>query len=292
MKKVLIIGANGQLGTDLCIVFSLKKNYALIKLTHSDLDITDFDATNKILNKINPDIIINTVAYHKIDEVESNPDKAFLVNTIAVKNLSLFCKENKKILVWFSSDYVFGLNNKKKSPYVETDIPGPINTYGVSKLAGESFVKFINPKYYIIRTGELFGIAGSSGKGGNFVETMIKLANSQKIVKVVNDQIVSPTHTYNLAEQIVSLLKTDKFGLYHATSEGQCSWYEFAKEIFKQMSIKTKLLPVTSSQFPTAAKRPIYSVLSNNNFKKINLNEMLNWKTALSQYLNMRELSH
>jgi dTDP-4-dehydrorhamnose reductase len=284
MKKIALIGASGQLSTDILKVFD-KKYFSISPLSHQDIEITDIENTKKVLEKINPDIVINTAAYHKVDEVEDNPEKAFLVNSVAEKNLAELCEKNKWTLVFISTDYVFGLDKKRKNPYVETNSPGPINVYGVSKLAGEYFTRYICQRHFVIRVCGLFGVAGSSGKGGNFVELMIKLGKEKGEVNVVNDQILTPTYTKNIAENLQELLKTENFGLYHMTSEGQCSWWEFASEIFKQLKMKVKCNPVSSSFFKTRAKRPAFSVLENNNLKKINLNKMRDWKQNLYLYL-------
>lgn len=284
MKKIALIGANGQLSTDIINVFD-KKYFFISPLSHKDIEITNIEDTKKVLEKINPDIVINTAAYHKVDEVEDNPEKAFLVNSVAQKNLAEICETNKWTLVFISTDYVFGLDKERNASYIETDTPGPINVYGVSKLAGEYFTRYICKKHFVIRVCGLFGVAGSSGKGGNFVELMIKLGKEKGKVNVVNDQILTPTYTKNIAENLQELLKTENFGLYHMTSEGQCSWWEFTSEIFKQLKMKAKCNPVASSFFKTRAKRPAFSVLENYNLKKIGLNKMRSWKENLKLYL-------
>jgi len=283
IPKIAIIGANGQLASDIIEVFN--NSYQIIPLTHKDIDITNLDKTKNVLEEIKPNIIINTAAYHKVDEVEDNPEKAFLVNSTAQKNLAELANIHKWILVYVSTDYVFGLNNQRKQPYTESDNTGPINVYGVSKLAGENFTRYICDKYFIIRVCGLFGKAGSSGKGGNFVELMIKLAKEKGAVKVVNDQILTPTYTKNIAQNLLALLKTNNYGLYHMTSEGHCSWWEFANEIFNQLRLKVKNTPVDSNFYKTRAKRPNYSVLENKNLKKIGLNKMHYWKENLNLYL-------
>lgn len=285
MKKVALIGANGQLGTDIRKVFSSDNFFKIVPLTRSEIDVVNKDNLKSVLEKINPDIIINTAAYHRVDEVEDNPEKAFLVNATAEKNLAELCQNNKWGLVFISTDYVFGLDKKRKEPYIETDAPGPINLYGVSKLAGEYLTRFICQKHFVIRLCGLFGVVGSLGKGGNFVETMIRLGKGKGEVKVVNDQILTPTYTKNIAENLKELLKSDYYGLYHMTSEGQCSWWEFTQEIFKLLKMKVKCNPVTSDVFKTRAKRPAYSVLENYNLKKLGLNKMRDWKENLKFYL-------
>lgn len=283
-----MIGANGQLGTDIRKVF--EGRFDIIPLTRADMDITDIDSTKKVLAEIKPDMVINTAAYHKVDEVEENPEKAFLVNSAAEKNLAELSQEEKWTLVFLSTDYAFGLDENRKKPYVETDAPGPVNVYGASKVAGELVTRYITDKHFVVRVCGLFGVAGSSGKGGNFVELMIRLGKEKGEVSVVNDQILTPTYTRNIAENMLELLKTDNYGLYHMTSEGSCSWWQFADEIFKQLEMKVKNNPVDSNFFKTRAKRPGYSVLENHNLKKLNLNRMRDWKENLKLYL--REKGH
>lgn len=285
MKKIALIGANGQLGSDIVKVFATDVNFQVVPLTTKEIDITNINLTTKVLAEIKPDMVLNTAAFHRVDEIEDNPIPAFNVNVIAEKNLSELCTKNNWEIVYFSTDYVFGGDTKRNTPLTEKDKPRPVSTYGVSKLAGELVTQFTNNKYFIIRSCGLFGAVGSAGKGGNFVETMIRLGKEEGEVKVVSDQICTPTYTRNLAENLLTLLKTKHYGLYHITAEGQCSWYEFANEIFKQMKMKVKCLPVTSAVFKTRAKRPPYSVLENAALKKIGLNKMRAWQENLRQYL-------
>ena len=284
MQKIALIGANGQLSIDIRKVFD-SSFFRITPLTHKDIEITNINNVKKVLKEINPDIIINTSAYHKVDEVEDNPEKAFLVNSIAQKNLAELCNSLNWTLVFLSTDYVFGLDEKRDTPYNEADEPGPINVYGVSKLAGENFTRYTCKKHFVIRVCGLFGSVGSSGKGSNFVELMIRLGKKKGEVSVVNDQILTPTYTKNVAENLNELLKTDNYDLYHMTSLGQCSWFEFASEIFNQMKMKVKCNPVNSNFFKTRAKRPEYSVLEKNNLNNINLNKMRGWKENLNLYL-------
>lgn len=287
-KKILLIGSNGQLGSDLNKLLTNQELISIFSLTHTEISVDNKDSLQKNFLSIKPDIVINTAAYHKVDEVESNPEKAFLINAIAQKHLATLCAQNKSTLVYISTDYVFGGDKQRIKPFNETDLPDPINVYGISKLAGEKFVTNYCPKHFVIRTAALFGAAGSSGKGGNFVETMLRLAREQGFVKVVNDQVTTPTHTADLAKQILCLIQTNHYGLYHATSEGQSTWFEFAREILKQCNIKVKVYPVKSSAFPTLATRPGFSVLENSSLKKLKLNLMPNWKKSLNDYLKVK----
>lgn len=292
-QTVVILGAGGQLAADLYktsqINEKINKQADIICLDHKKLDVTDKKKVFSLLTNINPNVVINTAAYHRVDEIEDNPKSAFTVNTIAQQNLAQFCNANNSTLVFFSSDYVFGVEKNRIKPYSETDIVGPVNTYGISKVAGELMVKSYCSKYFIIRTAGLFGFAGPSGKGENFVELMIRLAKSGNDLHVVNDQMMSPTYTMNLAENVFNLLLTKEYGTYHMTSEGQCSWWDFATEIFSQLHLKVKCLPVDSNFFHNIARRPQYSVLENYNLKKLNLNKMLSWQESLNLYLKEKK---
>lgn len=284
-KKVVIIGSNGQLGNDLKRVFSDKNENNIFPLTHSDIEISNPESIESALNNINPDIIINTAAYNNVDEIEKDAEKAFLINSLANKYLAKYCNKKDSIFVGISTDYVFGRDEKRNTPYTESDCPGPINVYGVSKLAAEYFIEYECKKHFIIRTCGLFGIKNSSVKKTNFVETILKASKEKDVIQVVNDQFVSPTYTYDLAKQICKLIETDAFGIYHATAQGSCSWYEFAKEIFYLTNTTINLEAVLSSNFPRPAKRPHYSVLQNKKLKELKIDIMRTWEVSLKDYL-------
>lgn len=284
-KSIAIIGSNGQLGNDLAKLLAKKNDLTVFLLIHHDIEITEPESIKKAFSEIDPDIIINTAAYNKVDASEEFPKEAFLVNGIGNKNLAEFCQTHGKTLVYISTDYVFGIDKKRRIPYREIDSPGPTNAYGISKLAGEYFVQYACQKYFIIRTCGLFGTSSSSGKGYNFVELMLRLAKEKEYMQVVNDQIVTPTYTVHLAKQIIKLLQTNAFGLYHATSLGECSWYHFAKEIFSLTNTDIRLEAVSTKDFPTPAKRPHFSVLENYNLDKLNMNIMPDWNIGLQEYL-------
>jgi len=288
IKKILLIGTDGQLGTDLRKV--IDKNYELLCPSIEELDIVQFSKTKEYIHQNHPDLIINTAAFHQVDECEKDPQTSFLVNTSAVKNLADVCKELDILLVHISTDYVFGLAKERRTPYTEQDLPAPVNIYGISKLAGEYCINYALKKYFIIRPAGLFGVAGAKGKGGNFIETMLKLAKDRGEVKVKNDEFTSPTYTKELAESIAQLIKTNKYGVYHITSQGECSWYEFAQKIFELTDTKVNCQPVSSDEFPTIAKRPCYSVLDNKHLREIGLDKISHWKDALKKYL--REKGH
>lgn len=290
--EIAIIGAKGQLGSDSVKVFGEDT----IPFTHSDIDIANNDSLIKIKDS-KPDVIINTAAFHKTDDCEDNPEKTFAVNAIGAKNVAKICNELGAINVYISTDYVFDgsklnqyslLSGYKPSPYYEDDIPNPINTYGISKVAGESFTKLSN-RYYIIRVASLFGIAGASGKGGNFVETMIKKARNNEEIKVVDDMIISPTYTKDAANMVRNILMRNlPSGIYHVTNKGQCSWYEFAKAIFDILDMKANISPTKTDIYKSKAKRPMYSPLASIKLEKYGL-EMEDWKDALRNYIIEKE---
>jgi dTDP-4-dehydrorhamnose reductase len=281
--KIVLIGANGQLGSDLKRILDSAN---LVCLTHQDIEVTDYEKVSRVIKSHSPDILINTSAYHKVDECEGNPERSFQVNALGVRNLALTCKECGSTLVHFSTDYIF--NGRKKEPYIEEDIPNPLNVYGISKLAGEYFAKYILDRYFLIRTSGLFGIAGARGKGGNFIETMLKLADQKKEIKVVEDQVFSPTYTLDLARKIKELISTTSYGTYHITNRGCCSWYEFAEKIFQLSGIEVNLKKTRSREFAAPADRPKYSVLGNYNLEKMGRDDLQTWNEALEDYLERR----
>jgi len=279
--KILIIGADGQLGTDLCKVIPKKEQ---VPLTIKDIDVTDREKTLAVIKKHSPNIIINTAAYHNVDKCEDEPALAFAVNAEGVKHVAEACRENRAVLVHISTDYVF--DGEKGSPYVETDPPNPLSVYAKSKYTGEQNVRETLEEYFIVRSAGLYGVAGCLGKGGtNFVEGMLKRAETQPELKVVTDEVLSPTYTLDLAGKINQLARTKHFGLYHVVNHGECSWHEFACKIFEFLGRKITIHKVNASEFKTKARRPKYSVLRNVNLEKIGLDNMRPWQEALKAYL-------
>lgn len=279
--KIAVIGADGQLGSDLVKILKGKKVFPLY---YPDFDVTKPEKMKRILSQFDIEFVINTAAFHRVDVCEDDPMKAFEVNAMAVRDLALICKDLNLVLVHFSTDYVF--DGKKKTPYVEEDSPHPLNVYGVSKLAGEYFVRDILQRYFLIRTCGLYGEASCLGKGSNFVDTIISLEKKGDSLRIVNDQTVTPTSTAELALKIKELIQTQDYGLYHLTNEGQCTWFEFAKKIFHLIGKKPKLLPVDSKSYGAQAVRPVYSVLENKKAKKVGLSDFSHWEDALKQYLD------
>jgi dTDP-4-dehydrorhamnose reductase len=288
--KVAVIGANGQLGSDLCRVLAAQKN-EVVPLTRRDVDVSDAAQVDGALDAARPDVVISTAAYHKVDECELQPERSFAVNAIGPANLARACRRLDALLVHFSTDYVF--DGKSRQPYLETDLPGPQNVYAVSKLAGECMVPFNCTRYLVIRTCGLYGLAGSAGRGGNFVETMLKKAAERAAIRVVHDQVATPTFTGDLAETVSRIIRPDmgaraeSSGLYHITNEGQCSWYEFARKLFEMENLDVDLKPVTTPEIFSPVRRPAYSVLSKQKLNRLGLG-MPRWEDGLASYLAAR----
>jgi dTDP-4-dehydrorhamnose reductase len=283
--KVAVIGANGQLGTDLCQAL---QDSELIRLIHNDIEISDINSVREVLGKYKPDIIINTAAYVRVDDCEVEPDKAFAVNASGARNVAEVAQELSAGLVHISTDYVFGGEVEPRISYTELDTPIPLNIYGKSKLAGENFVSSLCQKHFIVRTSGLFGVAGARGKGGNFIETVYKLAREQDELSVVNDQVFSPTYTRDLAMKITQLMTTEYYGIFHITNRGACSWHELTGEIVKLAGLKTTVIPITSEQYPQKARRPGFSVLDNYRLRTLGMDDMRAWQEALRDYMRER----
>jgi dTDP-4-dehydrorhamnose reductase len=286
--KVLVTGANGQLGTDLCRVL---QDVEVIGLTHAEADITDLTSFIKLCRKYHPSVIINTAALVRVDDCEDEVDHAFLVNALGARNAAVAAQEIGAKLIHVSTDYVFGGESAPRHvPYTEFDTPVPLNVYGRSKLAGEDLVRHHCHRHFIVRSSGLYGVAGSSGKGGNFVETILRRAKERDELKVVNDQVLSPTCTRDLAKKIVQLMTTEYYGIFHVTNRGACSWYEFTLEIMRLAGLKTKVIPITTDKYPQKARRPAYSVLDNYQLRLLKMDQMRTWQEALADY--MKEKGH
>ena len=287
--RVVILGAAGQLGSDLRRLLPVAAGGPadeVIGLAHADLDVTDDGAVRATLGRLQPQAVINTTAYHRVDECEGEATRAFAVNAVAVRRLAETCRELGAKLVHVSTDYVFG--GRARSPRVETDRPDPQSVYATSKLAGEHLVRGAGGRHFVIRTCGLYGLAGASGKGGNFVETMLRLAREGRPIRVVADQVCTPTSTAELARVIGRLLPTEAYGLYHVTNDGQCSWYEFAERIFTLVDLRPDLAPTTTAAFGARAPRPAYSVLRNARLQALGLDDLSPWPDALRDYLRAK----
>jgi len=280
--KVAIIGANGQLGSDLANAFGEKA----LPLSHAEIEVKDINSCIKALKNV--DVVINCAAYVKVDDSEDHPEEAFMVNAIGARNVALVCNEKQMKNIYISTDFVFDGNMNK--PYQEDDNPNPINTYGLSKYAGEILTRNLSlpKKYYIIRSSSLYGEKGARGKGGNFVDWMIEKANNNEVIKVVDDIVMSPTYTKDAAEMVKTIIEKElPYGIYHVSNQGYCSWFDFAKKIFDFLDIDAKLFPIKSDELDRKARRPKFSTLESKKLNSFGL-RMRNWEDALKDYLRER----
>jgi len=280
-NKIVIFGAKGQLGTALCNLCE-KENIDFKGFDFPDIDITIPDTFQKKIIDFKPDILINCAAYTDVYKAEEDLERSMLVNGLALKNLVKLCNDYNIYLCHISTSYVF--NGLKQTSYIETDNPNPINYYGITKYVGEQIIINYSRSYSIVRTADLFG--NSVNESNNIVKKLIKLAQNNEIVKLVNDEYTSPTFAGNLAEQLLLIVENKLHGILHATSKGHCNWVEFGKFIFNLLKLEVEIKEVNSSYFNTTLKKPNFSVLENFVLKKKGLNLMLNWKTALKDYLS------
>lgn len=279
--KILLTGANGQLGRELQKQYT-GKDTELILTDVKELDITDVIAVHKFVAEQKPDVIINCAAHTQVDKCEEQVDLAYKINAIGPKNLASAAFEIGAEIVQISTDYVF--DGEGNSYLTEFDAPNPQTVYGRTKLDGENFVKTLNPKHYIVRTAWLYG------DGNNFVKTMINLSKTHNELKVVNDQIGTPTSTVDLARVIVKLIDEKNYGLFHCTCKGVCSWYDFAKEIFRLKNININVIPCTTDEFPRPAKRPKYSVLRNYTLELTTGDITREWQESIAEYIGQLDI--
>jgi dTDP-4-dehydrorhamnose reductase len=276
--KVLIIGAEGMLGHDLEAVLGVE--HEISTTTIHTLDITDLEKTVKTIGDINPDVVVHAAAFTDVDGSEERADLAYQVNVLGTRNVAVACQETDSALVYICTDYVF--DGTKGTPYQEYDQTNPLGMYGKTKYLGEVQVRDLLDKFYIVRTSWLYGYHGP-----NFVATMLRLAEKMDQIKVVSDQIGSPTYTVDLAEAINLLIKTPAYGIYHVTNSEHCSWYEYAQLIFQMRGVEVELVPVTTEEFGSPAPRPLYSVLDNYNWRMQGHPPLRSYKEALKDYLEL-----
>jgi len=281
----VVLGARGQLGRDLCP----RLPGEVLTPTRDQADLARPDQLQEWLKQVRPDTVINCAAYNFVDRAETEPEAVFTVNTWGVRALASMCRSLDCLLVQFSSDYVFGLDARRRQPWGENDAPGPVNVYGLSKLTGEYLVRTLCPRHLVLRTCGLYGLWGTGGKGGNFVETMLRKAGQGHPLNVVNDQVCTPSYTVDVAEAAVQLIVAGGHGLFHVTSTGSCSWYEFAQVIFEMAGVDANLKGVSSSAYASPARRPAYSVLGDEQLRSLGLNPLRSWREALSAYLQERD---
>ncbi len=277
MKKIIVTGANGQLGRAVNLQYADSTEYELINTDVEELDITSIDKVMEFVRDVRPYAVINCAAYTAVDACEKEEDLAFRINALGARNLSIAAGETGAKLMHVSTDYVFDGNGSR--PYRETDPTGPQGAYGRTKLAGENFVREFCSRHYIVRTAWLYG------DGKNFVKTMLRLSETNDKVRVVMDQVGSPTSAGELAKAIAYLLPTENYGLFHGTCEGDCSWAEFTKEIFRLAGKSTVVEAITSEEYGAVAKRPAYSILENYMLKMTTDFMFADWHDAIAEYI-------
>lgn len=287
--KVLVTGAHGMLAHDLLPALHAAGHIAIpsgrrpdVSPSYVQLDITDLAAVRSAIAQLQPDAVINTAAYTNVDQAESDEEVAYRINALGTWNLALACQEADIPLMHVSTDYVF--DGKKGSAYDEYDTTNPVGVYGRSKRAGEMHIERVCPKHYIVRTAWLYG-----NEGKNFVETILKAAAERPELKVVNDQWGCPTWTVDLARVMVELLETGRYGTYHATGQGECTWMDFAREIVRLGGLSTPVHPQTTEELNRPAPRPAYSVLVNRNLSMAGIKLPRQWEDALTAYIAVRK---
>lgn len=278
MNKIIVTGCNGQLGRAVNKLYAGNERYELVNTDVGELNITNIEEVMSFAREVKPYAIINCAAHTGVDACETECDKAYKINAIGARNLSIAATETGAKLIHISTDYVF--DGKGTRPYTEFDAVGPQGMYGKTKLSGENFVKEFADKYFIIRTAWLYG------DGKNFVKTMLRLSETNDKVRVVKDQVGSPTSAEELAKAIAYLLPTENYGLFHGTCEGDCSWAQFTEEIFRIAGKKTVVEPITTQEFGAAAPRPAYSILENYMFKLTTDFMFADWHDAIAKYMD------
>jgi len=282
-RTIAVVGANGQVGSDI-VKAGRRAGFSIVEWTHRDLEIRHGESVRKAIASLAPDdVVVNTAAFHRTDECEAQPQRALEVNVSGAYHVAAAAAQAGAHAVQISSDYVF--DGMQSVPYVETDAPHPLNVYGASKAAAEMLVAAANPQHYIVRISSVFGTAGSSGKGGNFVETMVAKARGGQAPEVVDDLVMAPTFAHDAASLLIDLLRLRAaFGVYHLANSGQCSWFEFACAIFEMTGSALRPRPIHSSAHPAGARRPPYSVLASTKLHDIGL-QPRPWTEALKTYL-------
>lgn len=283
MMNVLVVGALGQLGADLVKEFSDVK---VIPYDIEDVDITDEARVQQQIAFTACDLVINAAAFTRVDECEREHVEAFRVNALGVKNLAVACQRWDVPLVHISTNYVF--SGDKGTAYVEDDPPAPVNAYGLTKLAGEHYLRYVWEKHYIVRVSGLFGLTPSRMKGTNFVEAMLRLGSRGTPLRIVSDEYLSPTFARDAARHIRKLVDTERYGTYHLVNHGGCSWLEFAREIFRQAEMDVQIEPVTAAEYGAPARRPPNSCLENSALATLGLDTMAPWQETLGVYLAER----
>lgn len=276
--KVLVTGMNGQLATDVSKEL-IKREFTCFTTSRQEMNIENYDEVSKVINKVNPDVIIHCAAYTKVDIAEESKEECYNANVTGTENIVRACKQHDITLVFISTDYVFDGSGTR--PWKESDLKNPVNFYGKSKSEAEDIIINSLQKYFILRISWAFGLSGN-----NFVKTMVRLGKTQKQIKVVNDQVGSPTYTKDVADLLVNMIGTNKYGIYHVTNEGYCSWYEFTKEICSILNYEVELIPVTTIEYGSKAKRPLNSRLDKQLLVDNGFYRLPEWKDALRRYID------
>ncbi len=278
--RVLLLGANGQLGSDIRRLWR-DPSIELVGATRADADVTDGAAVEALLGRARPDVVINTTAFHNLPLAESDPETCFRVNVVGGWNVARAAAGVGAAIVQISTDYVF--DGGRREPYVEDCPRRALNVYGAAKIATEDVVRQANPECLVVRVSGLYGLAGSAGKGGNFVETMLRLAAEGQPLRVVSDQVTAPTNTAEIAEGLLPLVRDEIRGVVHLAADGECSWHEFAAAIFELSGLSPELHPVTTEEFGGPVRRPLYSVLGSERIARLG-----HWREGLERYLRER----
>ncbi len=284
--KVAVVGSTGQLGQDLMRLFGEEA----VGFTHQELDVTDEERVASAMSSAEPDWVLNTAAFHRVDDCEANPKLTFAVNALGALNVARAAASVGSGIVFYSTDYVFGGQDRERNnPYEEEDSPHPLSVYGASKVAGEQLVMQANARHLVVRSAGLYGTT-TSRKGWTFPELMLNKARTDGSVCVVTDQVLSPTFTADLARKTRELIEHDAAGLFHLTNAGECSWFEFARESFDLAGVEAEMEPISTAQMQQRARRPSYSALATTRLGEVGLNPMRPWEEALSDYLQTKGL--
>lgn len=283
MTTVVVIGSTGQLGADCVEAFAGER---VVGLSHGEIEIGDEASLRRVLPPLAPDVVVNTAAFHDVPACEGDPERAYRLNAVAPRRLARLCRELGTRLVHISTDYVF--DGARRTPYREDDRPAPLNAYGISKLAGEHEVLSAGGRHQVVRSSGLYGVRPCRGKGGNFLDSILARAARDPVVRVVNDEVLTPTWTGSLAGQLRVLALGGPDGLFHATDHGSCSWFEFARELFALAGVRTPLEPVSARDWPSPVRRPPYSVLENAALAACGLDRMRPWRDALAECVRRR----
>jgi dTDP-4-dehydrorhamnose reductase len=277
--RTIILGSGGQLGQEFCARLP-----DAVALGRGELDLADYGAVKERVVALRPELVLNCAAYNAVDDAERDVGGAFAVNAFGVRALAQACAELGATLVHYSTNYVFGQDETRRTPYRETDLPGPVSAYGVGKLAGETLVQAYCRRHFVIRTAGVFGTYTHRGKPANFIQKMVARASRGEPLRVVNDQICTPTSVWDLAEATLRLLETKTYGLYHLTNRGECTWHELALTAVRQAGLQTPVAAVTSAELGAPARRPSYSVLACDAYDRFGFPPRPTWQEALAEY--------